>query len=371
MTFTVSIYLDLLRGIASLIVAIWHYWKPYISPWFLSTNLWHDAVIFFFVLSWYVIYYVSVNKHADFLDYITSRMWRFYSIIIYVLLVTFCLDYIWSLINPIWYIYDLWDQSYVLIRYIAWLTFSTEFWWLNIRVWTNWPLWSLSYEFRYYMMFGLLFYLRTKFKYLLFGIIIILVWPRIVTFFPIWLLGAYVYTLHQKELKINKFRWVLWFLGSILLLVLFKVRGIWDVGNTFLNWLLPSRIADNRYLYSTWTFSDYIVWFLTALNVFFIKYVDISNRFRSLLSKYWVVLAIRKIASFSFSIYAFHYPIMLFLVNVLPFNFNYFPISLVFFLLVLYLTYLLSLISEKKRYVYKNKIKHIIQLVAKQFKKTI
>ena len=101
-----SLYLDLTRFIAAIIVFLWHFSYSKFTWDYLWTFYWHTAVIFFFVLSGYVISYVSKYKHDNFLHFIKSRISRFYSVIILVIIITFVFDFIWYYINPSIYIND-------------------------------------------------------------------------------------------------------------------------------------------------------------------------------------------------------------------------------------------------------------------------
>lgn len=94
MTKQKSIYFDLLRGVAAILVMLGHFADTRFSGgklYFLDYFL-HDAVIIFFVLSGYIIAYIADQRDNSSIDYIINRLSRLYSVILPALLLTFILD---------------------------------------------------------------------------------------------------------------------------------------------------------------------------------------------------------------------------------------------------------------------------------------
>ncbi|MFQ3189263.1 MAG: peptidoglycan/LPS O-acetylase OafA/YrhL [Paraglaciecola sp.] len=71
--------------------------------------------------------------------------------------------------------------------------FVTQIWFLSAIPFSNGPFWSLGYEFWYYVIFAIVFYIKTPIKYLLLLVICLFVGPKILLLLPIWLMGVMVY----------------------------------------------------------------------------------------------------------------------------------------------------------------------------------
>ncbi|MBD0917172.1 acyltransferase family protein [Klebsiella michiganensis] len=98
-----SIYLDLIRFTAALVVVLSH------AAGFTSlkipiiSGLGTEAVVVFFVLSGYVIAYVSNNKENNYAAFFKARAIRIYSVLVPAILITFFLDHIGLKYNPSYY----------------------------------------------------------------------------------------------------------------------------------------------------------------------------------------------------------------------------------------------------------------------------
>lgn len=333
-----SIYLDLLRFLAAMAVFVWHLdSNNFYNIWPDRYRLGHDAVIVFFVLSGYVISYVADTKEKDVKSYFISRFSRLYSVLIPALFLTVITDKIGILIYPQIY------KDYLLTNFLAQkcifiLAFLNQIWLLNLRFITNSPLWSLSYEFWYYVLFAAAFYVKNnRFKYLLITLICLFVGPKILLLFPIWLLGSIIYNLHKKmNIKPNKalFLFILSFFLLIIHLFIF-------------DYLLYYKGIYREILgYSAKFISSNVLGLIVALNIFSVKYLNFKSLFKH-------EKVIRDCASITFSMYLFHKPLMFFWGAILkhqPGNlFTFLPIVL----LTLITIYVLAQYTEKKKHVFK------------------
>jgi len=180
-------FLDGLRGLAALFVVVHHarmlLWEGYSSGYKIHPQLYstptklvmalfmafangHVAVLFFFVLSGFVIhlkYAATLNEtpaaRLDWLDYAWRRIKRLYPPLIFALLLTSVLDALGGHFGfPIYGqptpypninrnvipVHDAWT----LLGNLAFLMQS------HVRVWgTNGPLWSLHYEWWFYVLY--------------------------------------------------------------------------------------------------------------------------------------------------------------------------------------------------------------------------
>ena len=87
----------------------------------------HSAVIAFFVLSGYVISFVSDTKEKDMRSYYIGRFSRLYSVVLPVLILVPILDYIGMSFNEVLY-EGKQESNYFIIRLLANLAFLQQIW---------------------------------------------------------------------------------------------------------------------------------------------------------------------------------------------------------------------------------------------------
>ena len=202
----VSLYLDILRVLASFLVLFSHLGNQKFSGNLISLSYGHEAVMIFFVMSGYVIAYVVNNKEKTFDIFMINRFARLYSVVVVALLLTPILDYFGTSINEEIYQNNVaWD--YIPIRLFTNTFYIQELWFLNIRYFGNGPLWSLGFEFWYYVLFGLVMLCKYKYKYIFILVVSILVGPKILLYGVIWYFGVVVFNIHNKYQNIYFSRW--------------------------------------------------------------------------------------------------------------------------------------------------------------------
>ena len=257
-----SIYLDLLRILAALVVVLSH-----LSPFSNNAALpfegfGHVAVIVFFVLSGYVIDYVADTKERAFKDYAAHRLARLYSVVVPALILTFALDHIGAHIHPATY-HETAHMDRLIIRWPIHLLFLQEVWFISVQFFSNGPLWSLSYEFWYYAIFGFAFLYKGPYRWPLTMLCAAIAGPVILIYGLIWLAGNFVYKLHKTErVQLSPILWTLIFAASL--------AGVF----TFSLW---SPMVDTGFdLYGKAHIhhiqSDFIFAAFTALNIAAFKY---------------------------------------------------------------------------------------------------
>jgi peptidoglycan/LPS O-acetylase OafA/YrhL len=191
-----SVYLDLLRFLAALVVFLSHI----SGSRFMGGFLWQfssygtEAVDIFFVLSGFVIAYVVDCREHTAGDYMISRAARIYSVALPALVVTLCLDTIGRAAHPGLYTEQwgyVWDDRNW--QFISGLLFINQLWFNNTVPGSDLPYWSLGFETWYYVIFGLIIFMPQKWKGISVGAMLLLVGPRIAAMLPIWLLGVACY----------------------------------------------------------------------------------------------------------------------------------------------------------------------------------
>lgn len=186
-------FLESLRGLAAIYVLIHH------CRWLLTENysyrntkefdleyiatkalvffrFGHEAVIFFFVLSGFVIHYSTlINKNNPLISYkryLIKRINRIIPPLIFALIMTLFLDYLGKNIFAL-SAYSNGSKYYnLIVNNLNWKTFianifSMQELGLGIKHFgSNGALWSLSYEWWFYLLYPLFFTINSKNKYL-------------------------------------------------------------------------------------------------------------------------------------------------------------------------------------------------------------
>src|SRR6516225_1730546 len=192
MTNALSFYLDALRFGAAFAVFLSHYAAGRISGGlFWRLDFGRTAVLVFFVLSGFVIAWVSNTREHTLEEFGLSRIARLYSVIIPPFILTSALDWFGKEINPGLYASE-WGHSttHPVIGYTLSAVFLGESWTTRVLPGFNVPYWSLNYEAWYYVLFAAGIFLRGWLRMAALTIAIALAGPRIICLLPVWLMGA-------------------------------------------------------------------------------------------------------------------------------------------------------------------------------------
>lgn len=296
-----SLYLDVVRFSAAAMVFLTHASYVKWSGGFLwqFQGLGPRAVDVFFVLSGFVIAYVTDGREADVRTYACSRLARIYSVALPALIFTFAFNTIGQSLDTAPYV-SANDPGHAtsLWALAANLTFVNEIWNQHIVFGTNEPYWSLGFEVWYYIIFGLFLFGPRRWRWLCtFGALAV-AGPKIAILFPLWLLGAGCYRF-VKTKQLPQRLGVVAYLGSLLGFALYLKFFSHDGAQAF----DPLTFDVKRlsvYL------DNYATGLLFALHL--IGFDSFSETLRPFLDKY--AKQIRWVAGATFSLYLFHQPII-------------------------------------------------------------
>lgn len=300
-----SIYLDLVRFLAAMLVYMYHSNQRFLSEEILPMSSYgHSSVIVFFVLSGFVIAYVTDTKESNFASYAASRTSRVFSVTVPAIFLTVALDTIGRLLYPA--IYSGYPYDQFVARIAGSLLLSNEFWFISITSFSNVPYWSICYEWWYYVAFALIVFLPRRVGLILALSLMVALGPKILLLAPIWWLGVLLYRWRALEKISIDMSWALAVL-TIAGIVLFHVA---ELNGLSTEWL-KAKIGDD--LHKNLTFSKFFIGdYLLGLLVF-------GNflAMRRLLSKYSLGLLrierpVRFAASLTFTLYLLHQPLFLF-----------------------------------------------------------
>ncbi|MBS1817559.1 MAG: acyltransferase [Acidobacteria bacterium] len=222
-----AIHVDALRGLAALVVLAYHVRYKFFLDYaevgaadlmtrvfYVATSFGHDAVMVFFVLSGYLITGTVIRDiragRWSWRRYLANRLTRLYVVLIPGLLLTTGWDLLGLSLYPVHPAYtgatQVWAHDFFDVR----ASLSLPIFWANLAfrqavagvppLGSNSALWSLTYEFAYYLLFPLALlavWRSTRLAPRLFCLLATLLLgayfgPRILLFSLVWLMGLAV-----------------------------------------------------------------------------------------------------------------------------------------------------------------------------------
>lgn len=366
----VSVYLDLIRGLSAILVVMEHLSSRLFVGYgnitsnnllikflYLLNLLGGPAVIIFFVLSGFfisrsVLKAVFENKWS-WRSYLINRLSRLFIVLIPALILTLSLDHFAQNFG-----YKVYNSPIENLKDFVGNLFFLQ----NIFVGfygSNAPLWSLSYEFWYYMLFPLLVFVFisqrnvTKLVSLMISIFIIsIIGTSMSSHFIIWLMGPLIFLIPLRKIFTHKYILPVTILFLIIVMVLHPL--------VMTGRLFNDRANDLMDLYGVsllvgLAFSTLIYSLLHSLTD---KQRNVELRWFGKLSKIN--------SSFSFSLYIIHYPIINFVYYWFENNgfkglqpsLSSLLVEIILVILICYIAYLFSLFTEAKT----NKVRRFILL---------
>jgi peptidoglycan/LPS O-acetylase OafA/YrhL len=299
-----SIYLNALRFGAAMIVLLSHFAYSRFSDgawiWVRELNLGSDAVVVFFVLSGLVIALTADTKDRELRDFAVARSSRILSVALPALIIGWGLDRIGSDLAPAQYQQPYFNPLPLWETLLRGVSFSNEWNGTAIRLGSNGPFWSLSYEVAYYAMFGIAWYLTGVRRVMLLCAVAILVGPNIMLLMPAWLMGVWLY--HRlKTAAAARVATAIVLTGVPIAIYILALRfEVPDILRTHLQPSFPNH--DLR-------FSDEYLW--NALLGLLVTFHLIGM---ATLSREWTAARPARLitwcAGASFSIYLVHYPVL-------------------------------------------------------------
>lgn len=304
-----------------------------------------EAVMLFFLLSGYVIALSLIKKNYSFSEYFKHRFLRIYPILLFVMSISLILKFLTDTLDFDFYSFVI---NLLMLQDISSLkpgTFAEPF--LG-----NSPLWSLSYEWWFYMIFFTHFFLYKRF----FKNISFLYYSG----FILSIVGLLSYFFFYNQVSLIIMYYYVWLSSAIICIIfankisnrkslIFKVLALYFllIIIYFLVFVLNQKTITMG-VHPLLQLRHYITSFIfLIIALFYSKYFYIKLKNNSFYQKL-LSLGIKP-ASISFGVYVIHYPIMNFF---LTFNekmggqLN----DAIGFILTLIFTLILSYIAEIKIY---------------------
>ena len=262
------------------------------------------GVIAFFVLSGVVIAYVVESRHDCFRDYLAARLARLHSVLLPAMLLTFCADLAGRAWMPELYVtFPSPTDARTLAGAPLFPAFLYQGPGLALRWLSNSPLWSIAYEYWYYMLFGAWVYARGQRRWVLLLAAAAIAGTKILLLFPLWLAGVWLYRARVRIADLPSRPVALAGIAGILVLLLLCLPQ----GYAMLGWLREwgrEQIGQN--------FSAHLPWDLFLLLPVGLVMAAILHPATPSFGPR-LAAAIAWLADATFSIYCYHLPLLLLL----------------------------------------------------------
>lgn len=311
MSAALSVYLDVLRLSAALIVFAHHASNPRFDGGWISAlrGYGHEAVIVFFVLSGFVMSFVTDTKEGTARQYFAGRVSRLWSVALPAVLATLLMDSAGRVLASAVYA----DVQAPPFGALASSLFVNEFWLARRHVGSNVPYWSLSYEAAYYILFGL--FLFSRIRWLWVCVAAAMIGPKILLLLPAWVAGAVAYREAQRS-RSRMANSLLAVCGAVLALGLTLTK----LGNIYIEWRWRQWGGEEIYDamgFSTTFLSDNLI--ALGLGAHLVGMAGILGRI-SISAHARAIISTAALATFP--IYLFHYPALYFFTAVSLYAFS-------------------------------------------------
>lgn len=193
-----SIYLDVLRLFAALMVLFAHWAFPRFTGsdhlWMRHHDLGGDGVVIFFVLSGMLIAFAA-QKRADEGPrlFAADRLSRLWSVAVPALIFCYLLDLLGQRVGPDLYAAVGYTGGVSLEALFKGVLFTNQIWFTDAQPGSNGPYWSLGYEAWYYLIFAAFFFAPKTWRWWAAGGLALVAGPKILLLAPSWILGVFVW----------------------------------------------------------------------------------------------------------------------------------------------------------------------------------
>lgn len=299
-----SVYLDMVRFLAAVLVYLWHSNQRFLIESILpASNYGHSSVIVFFVLSGFVIAFVTDTKESTLSTYAASRISRVFSVAIPAIMITLALDSAGRILYPTIYDYP-YDQF--LARIAGSLLMANEVWLISITSFSNVPYWSICYEWWYYVTFAMVMFLPTRRGLLLAAVTMFVIGPKLILLAPVWWLGVLLYRWRRLQQLSLTTSWVM-VAFSIFGIILFHHFGTMEASETWLESLIGSDLVRSL-TFSKRFIADYLLSILVFMNFTGMRtLLALTGRLMLTIAR-----PVRFFANYTFTLYLLHQPLFLF-----------------------------------------------------------
>ena len=292
-----SVYLDLVRVLAAIAVFLSHV-LPAFHVGSSQPVFGHDAVVFFFVLSGFVIAFVCDTRELRVGSYAAARLARLWSVMVPALLLGLVVYAVVGDAAP----FGRAKPPLPLLSSALALIFCGEGWGGSWEPPYNGPFWSLNYEAWYYACYGAFCFLKGRARWMGTVALAALAGPRVLALAPCWLAGTMLYHARARLVMRPAMAWAV----LVASLLTFAVLNHFEVSKISRGWLKALTHGQSYHLGSSQgLIGDYALTLAVFAN--FAAAASLPALLQMLEAvRRPVVLA----ASFTLSLYLYHTPLL-------------------------------------------------------------
>lgn len=300
-----SVWLDFVRFGAALAVFLGHS-RQLLAPDLPKVLSVHstEAVAVFFVISGFVIRYVTSERERTLDAYVGARALRILSVAVPAIILTLVLDAIGGRANPDYYqSLRFWDGPMRLSEALASLAFVNEAWGIHVVAGSNEPYWSLGYEVPYYLLFATLFVTNDWIRWALWLLWALVFGPFVLAYVPLWGMGVLLFDVMTRIERAGKARFPTWLaltaLGAPLLYPVLKYGAFPPLG-TLMRYESPIQYA------TAWS---YYMLIGGLFSFHLLGFARLTKNVKTIFGPK-VVRVIRWCSGATFTVYLMHMPII-------------------------------------------------------------
>lgn len=289
-----SVVLDGLRVAAALVVVVFHasgqWLTAYPATHAALGKASHAAVVVFFVISGYVIAFTTAANNRGGQQYVVARLSRLYTVLLPALLLTALVEAV--VVHTDATLTTRYVHAHSALRYVLSVLFLNESGAISAAPPLNSPLWSLSYEFWYYLLFGGWFYGRgRRWGWWVLAGAGLVAGPKILLLLPIWLFGVGMYYWPKPRISAGLAWGLVVALAGLVALAVAALPA------------LPLAVGDKPLFMSGQFLTDWLVGLLCALALWCLPTGPPAG------TRPWVK-PLRTVADLAFPVYALHFPLL-------------------------------------------------------------
>ncbi|WP_110947404.1 acyltransferase family protein [Pseudomonas bohemica] len=360
-----SVYFDILRVFAALLVMVSHYPLTVGMYGVLSrTNFAYDAVVVFFVLSGYVISYSANVLESGVKEFTVNRIARIMPVAAAAIAFSGICFSIYSGARP-----DLYGES---SSFSPWwvivfqsLSFTNQAWTANDMPFSNGPYWSLAFEVWCYIAFAVLFYARGFARVVLFFAILALLGPKQLIILPMWFAGVAAYRF-RNSLDISKRALKVFVLLPVVVYFAVQIPMPRDWSYVYVGRYVESFLGFG--LDGAANFGwGYILSALVALHIY--AFGKLSQGASMNMESVFVRL-VRFLSSYTFTLYLFHMPIFKLILSVAGKNMSDFGAvyRLSVYLVTFVIVYFIGNVVEHRKKLYREWGHNLLNVISPIFR---
>jgi peptidoglycan/LPS O-acetylase OafA/YrhL len=347
-----SLYLDVVRFGAAVAVLLSHAnMREIIATNLFPLSLGHNAVVVFFVLSGYVIAYVTDTRENTWHTYSISRLARVYSVALPAIVLVPLLDAAGQAIGTALYDAGNTTHDYGLVRVVTSALFVNELWFVSIMPFSNSPYWSLSYEVCYYVLFAVSQFESGWRRVVLLVVACLIMGPKILLLLPIWMVGVMLYRMRDRFV-ISEFNGWLLISASLIGAVIYYELGLYDLLSNATVRMVGTHWAKLLH-FSQHFLADYVFTAVVAANFLGVRAIARGRGGVPDPVARWI----KRLSAYTFALYLFHLPLILFFATVVNGN----PSSSYFYIGVVLLSFTTAMLIGTGTEAFKDRLRHWLE----------